>query len=206
MQLPKELFIRTEYEGGEDVKCCLCFPVKCGFLTLAIFQTIGIIVLSVVIAGMAALFGAVVAGTSSMCTDPIPENMKATCAAIETGKQKKDEGGIPLSFWIAVLFFVASMLANLYAVIVNYQSHCGADSYQTRVLLVKVCNIYFVGYALSTIGWIVAGLAVGKGGTSGIVRNLGTTAIQCALVFWWRLSAQQYADCCDKGHEEQLIA
>ena len=42
---------------GEHLKCCLCFPVRFGFMFMAVLNTISLVLLALMIGVLFALFG-----------------------------------------------------------------------------------------------------------------------------------------------------
>ena len=54
-------------QAGSDIKCCLVFPVKCGFMTLAVMQTCGLIMYTVMIGAIFAMIAAVSALYDAAC-------------------------------------------------------------------------------------------------------------------------------------------
>ena len=64
---PQVIVVQGYHEGikGEHIKCCLCFPVRCGFMFLAVMNTISLVLVGLMVGFLIVLFGTL----SKVCDD-----------------------------------------------------------------------------------------------------------------------------------------
>ena len=190
-----EYYMGGHEEGGE-IKCCLFFPVRCGFLTVAIFQTCGVIMFGLMISALFAVISLADSAASSFCAQNAQAcaNIQTSAANAQTQVQtKKEEGGMGGVYFVIVCV-MAGMVCNLVGLFFNYGSHCAEDSHESRYRLVKACNCYIVSQAVMCLGWVVAAMSMPKGAAVNPVPMLLDSAVGIAVIWWWRMSANQYAE------------